>query len=77
MFRIPRQVGAQTEAYIGRHLAYAGADRDVFTDGAMDDIYRFSRGAARLINKLCNRRNLPGQGGLFLVVDQRQDYRDH
>jgi len=29
-----------------RHLAYAGAAYDIFTDGAIDDIYRFSSGAA-------------------------------
>lgn len=38
---------------IRQHMAYAGACRDVFTDGAVDDVYRFSSGAARLINKLC------------------------
>ena len=44
---------AEVEAYMQRHLTYAGATRDVFSEAAMDDIYRFSSGAARLINKVC------------------------
>ena len=30
-----------------------GANRDIFSDGAIDEIYRYSSGAARLINKAC------------------------
>jgi type II secretory pathway predicted ATPase ExeA len=44
---------AQTGAYLQRHMAYAGATRDIFTESAIDDIYRFSGGSARLVNKLC------------------------
>lgn len=34
-------------------MAYAGADRDIFSDGAMDEIFRYSGGTARLVNKVC------------------------
>ena len=37
---------AQTGEYIRHHMAYAGAEHDIFTDGAIDDIYRFSSGTA-------------------------------
>jgi len=39
---------AQTGDYIRRHMTFAGAEYDIFTDGAIDDIYRFSSGAAPL-----------------------------
>jgi len=44
---------AQAEEYVKRHLAYAGAEHDIFSDSAIDEIYRFASGAARLINKVC------------------------
>jgi general secretion pathway protein A len=45
--------GQQTGEYISRHLAYAGAERDIFSDNAIEEIFRFSGGAPRLINKAC------------------------
>ncbi|MEW6727420.1 MAG: ATP-binding protein [Bacillota bacterium] len=55
------QLGCEAKFYRGdakrqlqkRHLAYAGADRDIFSDGALDEIFRFSAGTLRLINKAC------------------------
>lgn len=44
---------AQTEEYIQAHLKYADGATDIFTDKAIDEIYRFSVGSARSINKLC------------------------
>ena len=32
---------AQVGEYIKKHLAYAGADHDIFSDGAVDEIFRF------------------------------------
>jgi hypothetical protein len=32
---------------------YAGAEQEIFSDVAVDEIYRFSSGAARLVNKAC------------------------
>lgn len=49
--RLPHYDRAQVGEYVKRHLAYAGADRDIFSDGAIDEIYRYSSGAARLVNK--------------------------
>lgn len=44
---------AQTEAYIQTHLSYAEGVTEIFTDKAIDEIFRFSVGSARSINKLC------------------------
>lgn len=44
---------AQTEEYIQAHLKYAGGRTDIFTDKALDEIYKYSSGAPRAINKVC------------------------
>ncbi len=51
---------SEVGAYITKHLAYAGATQDIFSDQAIDDIYRFSSGTARLINKVCTHALLYG-----------------
>lgn len=61
---------AQTGEYVKRHLAYAGADRDIFSDGALDEIFRFSAGTPRLINKACTHCLIYGaQNGNRIVDD--------
>jgi type II secretory pathway predicted ATPase ExeA len=46
---------AETAEYIGHHLRYAGARTDVFSEGAVREVYGYSGGTARLINKACSR----------------------
>lgn len=61
---------AQVGEYIKQHLAYAGADRDIFTDAAMDEVFQFSSGTARLINKVCTHCLIYGaQNGQRLIDD--------
>ncbi len=67
--KLPHYDRAQAEAYIQRHMTYAGADRDIFTDGAIDDIYRFSSGAARLINKVCTHCLIYGAQNKHRLID--------
>jgi type II secretory pathway predicted ATPase ExeA len=67
--KLPHYDRAQTGEYIRRHLAFAGADHDIFTDGAIDDIYRFSSGAARLINKVCTHALLYGSQNKHRIID--------
>ena len=50
---LPQYDRAQTESYIVAHLSYAEGVGDIFTDKAIDEIYRYSAGSARSINKLC------------------------
>lgn len=49
--KLPHFDRAQTGEYIKSYLAYAGTEHGIFSDGSNDDIYRFSSGAARLINR--------------------------
>jgi len=50
---IPQMDRSQCAQYIAAHLGYAGGRADIFTDGAIDEIFRYSAGAARAVNKVC------------------------
>lgn len=68
--KLPHLDRAQVGEYIQRRLAYAGAGKDIFSDGAVDKIYRFSSGAPRLINKACSNCLIYGaQNGKRIVDD--------
>lgn len=60
---------AQTGAYIARHMAYAGAEHDVFAEAAIDDVFRFSSGAARLINKVYSHSLIYGSQNKHRIID--------
>lgn len=60
---------AQTGVYMQRHLEYAGATRDIFTESAIDGIYRFSGGTARVINKLCTHCLIYGSQNKHRIID--------
>ena len=44
---------AQTKAYILHHLNFAKSQSEIFSDQAISEIFRYSAGSARLINKAC------------------------
>jgi type II secretory pathway predicted ATPase ExeA len=46
---------ADTERYIATQLAYADGQKDIFTDRAMDEIYKLSTGIPRMINRICEK----------------------
>jgi type II secretory pathway predicted ATPase ExeA len=43
---------AQVGEYMKRHLSYAGAEHDIFSDSGVDEAFRYSNGAAWLVNKV-------------------------
>ncbi|MCJ7843148.1 AAA family ATPase, partial [Lederbergia sp. NSJ-179] len=51
--KLPHYDRSQVGEYVKQHLMSAGAQRDIFTEAAIDEIYQFSNGTARLINKVC------------------------
>ena len=51
---LPHLDRAETENYIQSHLKYAGGRQDIFTDKALDEIYRESTGIPRRINRICD-----------------------
>lgn len=61
---------SQVLEYLSSHLSYAGTDRDIFTDEAIEMIYRFSGGSARLVNKVCTSSLIYGsQNGKRIIDD--------
>jgi len=50
---IPNYDRSQVSQYINCHMTYAGAVSDVFSDSAVDSVYKYSAGSARMINKVC------------------------
>lgn len=67
--KLPHYDRAQTGDYIRRHMTFAGAEHDIFTDSAIDDIYRFSSGSARLINKVCTHALIYGSQNKHRIID--------
>jgi type II secretory pathway predicted ATPase ExeA len=68
-FKIPYLDRAQVGEYIKRRLAYSGADHDIFSDSAVNEIFRFSSGAARLVNKVCTHCLLYGAQNVRRIID--------
>lgn len=62
---------SQTAEYVAKHLANAGNEHDLFSDGALDVIYQFSGGSARLINKVCTNCLIYG------AINKRRIIDDH
>ncbi len=61
----------QTTAYIRTHLAFAGCDKDIFTEAAVDDIFKFSSGISRLVNKACTSSLIYGAQNRKSIIDDR------
>lgn len=67
--KLPHLDRAQMGDYVKQHLAYAGSDHEIFSDGALDEIFRFSSGVPRLINKVCTHCLLYGAQNARRIVD--------
>jgi len=61
----------QTNEYIGTHLAFAGCNKEIFSDGAIDDVFKFSGGIPRLINKACTCSLMYGAQNKKSIIDDR------
>jgi len=42
---------AELDGYMNAHLSYAGGKEEIFTDSAIDELFRYSAGSARAVNK--------------------------
>jgi type II secretory pathway predicted ATPase ExeA len=61
----------QTNEYIKVHLTFAGCDKDIFTESAIDDIFQFSSGISRLVNKACTSSLIYGAQNRKSIIDDR------
>ena len=62
---------SQTIGYIKTHLSYAGCARDVFTESAIDEVFKYSSGISRLINKVCAASLMYGTQNRKTIIDDR------
>ncbi len=67
--RLPHLDRAEVGDYVKRHLEYAGADHDIFSDNAIDEIFKFSGGTARMVNKVCTHCLLYGAQNNRRIID--------
>jgi len=68
---VPRLDRAKTNEYISSQLAFAGADREMFTEAAIDEVFKFSTGIPRLINKACTESLIFGAQNRKSILDDR------
>lgn len=52
---LPHLDCAETEQYVNSYLEYAGCSQTIFTEKALDEIYRISTGIPRMINRVCEK----------------------
>jgi type II secretory pathway predicted ATPase ExeA len=62
---------SKTSEYISSQLTYAGTDRELFTDAAVDEIFNFSGGIPRLINKAGTESLMYGAQNRKTIIDDR------
>jgi len=68
--KLPQMDRSQVGEYIKRHLAYAGTEHDIFSSAAVDEIFSYSCGAARVVNKVCTHCLIFGaQNGKRIIDD--------
>ena len=61
----------QTDEYIKTHMEFAGCNKEVFSEAAIDDIFKFSGGIPRLINKTCTSSLIFGAQNRKSIIDDR------
>ena len=50
---IPQPDRSQCAQYVDTHLSFAQGRKDIFSDAALDEIFKYSAGAPRAVNKVC------------------------
>ena len=60
---------ASTKSYILHHLRIAGSTSDIFSDDAVKEIFRYSSGNPRLINKACTHCLMYGNQHRKKIID--------
>jgi len=66
---IPHLDRAETQQYIETHMKYSGCDHDVFSDLALDEIFKASSGILRQINRICEKALMYGAQQNKRIID--------
>jgi len=61
----------QATEYIQAHMEFAGCEKEIFSEAAIDDIFKFSGGIPRLINKACTSSLIYGAQNRKSIIDDR------
>ncbi|GAB3797674.1 ExeA family protein [Virgibacillus kimchii] len=67
--KLPHYDRAQVGGYIQKHLTEVGAQSDIFTDAAIHEVFQFSNGTPRLINKICTHCLIYGAQNKQKLID--------
>jgi len=67
--KLPHYDRSQVAEYIWQHLGEVRAQQDIFTEAAIDEIFQFSNGTPRLINKICTHCLIYGAQNEQRLVD--------
>ena len=70
---LPHLDRAETEEYIRSHLNYAACTRELFTDKAIDEVYKGSTGVSRMINRICEKSLMYASQQQKRLVDDHMD----
>ena len=68
---VPKLDLSAVNAYIKTHLNFAGCEKDIFSDAAIDEIYKFSGGIPRVINKAAIASLIYGAQNHKNIIDDR------
>ena len=59
----------ETGEYVRHHICETGSQNEIFSEAALEEIYHFSGGAARLINKVCTHCLIYGAQNNQHIID--------
>jgi type II secretory pathway predicted ATPase ExeA len=62
---------SRTGEYINAHMDYAGRRGDIFTESAVDEIYKYTGGICRKINSCCTNSLMYGAQNQKNLIDDR------
>ena len=62
---------AEKEQYVCTHLSYAGCTQELFTERAMDELYKASTGIPRVINRICEKSLMYAYQKSQKLIDDR------
>ncbi len=66
---LPHLDRAETDQYIKSHMDYAECKQDIFTEKAVDEIFKESTGIPRMINRICDKSLMYGYQQKKRLID--------
>ncbi len=66
---LPHLDRAETESYLRTHLTFAGITHELFSDKAIDELFRITGGTMRVINRVCEKSLMYGYQQQKRIID--------